>query len=37
MARLVVEVKDDTLKAIKKAAKQAGLTIKQYVLKALGL
>jgi len=27
MARLVIEVKDDTLSTIKKAAKKAGLTI----------
>lgn len=37
MARLVIEVKDDTLSTIKKAAKKAGLTIKEYVLKALGV
>lgn len=37
MARLVIEVKDDLLDKIRKAAKKAKMTIKEYVLNALGM
>jgi len=36
VARLVIEVRDDVLAAIKREAKKQGLTIKEYVMKALG-
>lgn len=36
MARLVIEVRDDVLAAIRREAKKQGLTIKEYVMKALG-
>jgi predicted DNA binding CopG/RHH family protein len=32
----VIEVRDDVLAAIKREAKKQGLTIKEYVMKALG-
>ena len=37
MARLVVEITDDVIKKIRQAAKKAGMSIKDYVLKALRL